>query len=472
MRLVEVVGVDVGIAKGVDIFARLEPCDLRHHHEQKGIRSDVERHAEKYVAAALIELKAEFAVGHIELKEGVARRQRHVGHLSHIPRAHYYASAVWGVLDLIYGLGYLVDMASLIVGPRAPLIAVDMAQVAILISPLVPNAHTVILQIAHIGIALEKPKEFVDYRLQMHLLGGEQRKSVGKIKAHLVAKHALCTRARAVALLHSVFEHMLYQIEILFHRLFLLVITANLAKYSIILPIFTNFAKNELIMKIWVNINGIQSGPMSREALAEMVTDPSVTYVWHQGMSNWQRIDLVPEFADIVAASKTASEPQPQAEDENLAVAVGEEALESAEAEIVVPQADSDGEVQDDPAENPEPKEAQPQIPPIPAQVPPIPHYYAPQQQYQPQYQPSAPAPAPQGEIPSTYMAMSIIFTIICCNAIGILAIVFSALTSQNIKSGDLAAARRYSEYAAFTIMITIAAGLVLMPLQMLLFSL
>ena len=252
--------------------------------------------------------------------------------------------------------------------------------------------------------------------------------------------------------------------------MFLLVITANLAKYSIILPIFTNFAKNELIMKIWVNINGIQSGPMSREALAEMVTDPSVTYVWHQGMPNWQRIDLVPEFADIVAASKTASEPQPQAEDENLAVAVGEEALESAEAEIVVPQVDSDGEAQDNPAENPEPTEAQPQIPPIPIQVPPIPHYYAPQQQYQPQYQPSA--PAPQGEIPSTYMAMSIIFTIICCNAIGILAIVFSALTSQNIKSGDLAAARRYSEYAAFTIMITIAAGLVLMPLQMLLFSL
>lgn len=225
-------------------------------------------------------------------------------------------------------------------------------------------------------------------------------------------------------------------------------------------------------MKIWVNINGIQSGPMSREALAEMVTDPSVTYVWHQGMPNWQRIDLVPEFADIVAASKTASEPQPQAEDENLAIAVGEKAAESAEAEIVVPQADSDYEAQDDPAENPEPKEAQPQIPPIPVQVPPIPHYYAPQQQYQPQYQPSAPAPAPQGEIPSTYLAMSIIFTILCCNAIGILAIVFSALTSQNIKSGNLEAARRYSEYAALTIMITIAAGLVLFPLQMLLFSL
>lgn len=257
--------------------------------------------------------------------------------------------------------------------------------------------------------------------------------------------------------------------------MFLLVITANLAKYSIILPIFTNFAKNELIMKIWVNINGIQSGPMSREALAEMVTDPSVTYVWHQGMSNWQRIDLVPEFADIVAASKTASEPQPQAEDENLAVAVGEEVTEApAEAEVAEPEATIIAETLPEQLEEPELRVAQPQIPPIPAQVPPIPHYYAPQQQYQPRYQPSAPAPAPapQGEIPSTYMAMSIIFTIICCNAIGILAIVFSALTSQNIKSGDLAAARRYSEYAAFTIMITIATGLVLMPLQMLLFSL
>ena len=59
-------------------------------------------------------------------------------------------------------------------------------------------------------------------------------------------------------------------------------------------------------MQIWVNINGVQSGPISREALAEIVNDPSVTYVWHQGMSNWERIDRLPEFADIVAAAPKA----------------------------------------------------------------------------------------------------------------------------------------------------------------------
>ena len=70
-------------------------------------------------------------------------------------------------------------------------------------------------------------------------------------------------------------------------------------------------------MQIWVNINGVQSGPISREALAEIVTDPSVTYVWHQGMSNWERIDRLPEFADIVAAApKAPAVPEASAEPE------------------------------------------------------------------------------------------------------------------------------------------------------------
>lgn len=210
MHLVEVIGVDVSIAEGMDVFARLQSGDLCHHHEQQGIRSDVERHAEENVAAALIELQTEFAISHIKLEKRVARRQSHVWHLSHIPCAHYDATAVGGVLYLVDGLGYLVDMPALIIGPRAPLIAIDMAQIAVFVGPFVPNAHSVFLQIVHIGVALQEPEQLIYYRLQVHLLGGEQRKTVGKIEAHLVAKHAFGARACAVALLHSVGEHVLY----------------------------------------------------------------------------------------------------------------------------------------------------------------------------------------------------------------------------------------------------------------------
>ena len=195
-------------------------------------------------------------------------------------------------------------------------------------------------------------------------------------------------------------------------------------------------------MQIWVNINVVQSGPISREALAEIVTDPSVTYVWHQGMSNWERIDRLPEFADIVAeAPKAPAVPEkPELADQS------DGAEKSSATASASPSTGSC-------------------VPPIPPAVPNIPHYYAPQPQY---YQQPYQQPQPADKIPSTYMAWSILFTILCCNAVGVIAIVFSALTSQNINSGNLALAQRYSDYAAYAIIGTIVSSLILSPLQFL----
>ena len=57
-RLVEMVFIKVQIAKGVNEIARREIDDLRRHHREQRIRSDVERHAEKQIGAALIQLAA------------------------------------------------------------------------------------------------------------------------------------------------------------------------------------------------------------------------------------------------------------------------------------------------------------------------------------------------------------------------------------------------------------------------------
>lgn len=201
-------------------------------------------------------------------------------------------------------------------------------------------------------------------------------------------------------------------------------------------------------MQIWVNINGVQSGPISREALAEIVTDPSVTYVWHQGMSNWERIDRLPEFADIVAAApKAPAVPEkPELSDRSD---LSDESDPSEKSSAAASASPSTGSC----------------VPPIPPAVPNIPHYYAPQPQY---YQQPYQQPQPADKIPSTYMAWSILFTILCCNAVGVIAIVFSALTSQNINSGNLALAQRYSDYAAYAIIGTIVSSLILSPLQFL----
>ena len=204
-------------------------------------------------------------------------------------------------------------------------------------------------------------------------------------------------------------------------------------------------------MQIWVNINGVQSGPISREALAEIVTDPSVTYVWHQGMSNWERIDRLPEFADIVAAAPKAP------------------AVPKASAEPEKPKLSDPSDLSDLSEKSSAAASASPStgscIPPIPPTAPHIPQYYAPQPQY---YQQPYQQPQPADKIPSTYMAWSILFTILCCNAVGVIAIVFRALTSQNINSGNLALAQRYSDYAAYAIIGTIVSSLILSPLQFL----
>src|SRR5690606_36984496 len=82
---------------------------------------------------------------------------------------------------------------------------------------LVPDADLVVLQPAHIGVALQEPEQFDDDRAQVQLLGGEQRKALRKIEAHLVAEDRAGADAGAVLLLDALVEDQLEQVEIGLH---------------------------------------------------------------------------------------------------------------------------------------------------------------------------------------------------------------------------------------------------------------
>src|SRR5579863_3174847 len=84
--------------------------------------------------------------------------------------------------------------------PGAPLFAVDGTEFAIGVRPLVPDADAILLQITDVSIAVKEPDEFVDDRLQMQPLGGEQRKAGAEIEAQLAAKQRANARACPVAL--------------------------------------------------------------------------------------------------------------------------------------------------------------------------------------------------------------------------------------------------------------------------------
>ena len=113
--------------------------------------------------------------------------------------------------------GDLIDVAAAWSRPGAPLVAVDGAQIPIPVGPLVPDAHSVFIQVGDVGVTRQKPEELMDHRPEMQLLGGEQREDVGQIDAHLISEDAPGSGAGAVALLDSVFENVVEQIQVNLH---------------------------------------------------------------------------------------------------------------------------------------------------------------------------------------------------------------------------------------------------------------
>ena len=203
IHLFQMVEIQVRIADGMHEVACLQTGHLSYHHQQQGIRGNVERYAQEGVSTALVHLEAQSSVRYIELEEHVAGWQVHVLDVRHIPGIHDDASGVRVILDLLDGFADLVDVTTLVVGPRAPLVAIDMAEVAVLVRPFVPDADTVLLQILHVGVALEEPQQFVDDGLEVQFLGGEEGESVLQVEAHLMAEHADGAGAGAVFFLHA-----------------------------------------------------------------------------------------------------------------------------------------------------------------------------------------------------------------------------------------------------------------------------
>lgn len=144
-RLLEVIEVEVAVAPGPDELARLEAAHLRHQAGQQAVRGDVERHAEEGVGAPLVELARQPAVVDVELEEGVARHQRHLVELAHVPGGDDDAPAVGLVADQFDSVLDLVDHPPIVGLPFAPLLTVDRPQITLLVGPLVPDPDLVVL---------------------------------------------------------------------------------------------------------------------------------------------------------------------------------------------------------------------------------------------------------------------------------------------------------------------------------------
>jgi hypothetical protein len=84
-HLLEMIAVQMAIAARPHEVADVEVALLRDEMREERVGGDVERHAQKDVAASLIQLARQLSVVHVELEERVARRQRHPRDVGDVP---------------------------------------------------------------------------------------------------------------------------------------------------------------------------------------------------------------------------------------------------------------------------------------------------------------------------------------------------------------------------------------------------
>ena len=101
--------------------------------------------------------------------------------------------------------------------PGPPLVAVDRAEVAGVVGPLVPDRDAALLQPAHVGVAAQEPQQLADDRAHVQLLGRDDREALGQVEAHLVAEHAARAGAGAVGLVDAVRQDVVEEVEVLPH---------------------------------------------------------------------------------------------------------------------------------------------------------------------------------------------------------------------------------------------------------------
>ena len=121
------------------------------------------------------------------------------------------------VFQAVDELRDLVDGFAIILGPRAPLLAVNRAEVAVFVGPFVPNADFILLEIADVGLAFEKPEELVNDRAEMQLLGGQAGEAFAEVVARLATKNTEGAGAGAVSTLFAVLKNIGEKVEISLH---------------------------------------------------------------------------------------------------------------------------------------------------------------------------------------------------------------------------------------------------------------
>lgn len=193
-------------------------------------------------------------------------------------------------------------------------------------------------------------------------------------------------------------------------------------------------------MEYWTIIDDRHAGPYTADELTGMGIKPD-SPVWTSGLPDWVEASEIEELRIAI-------------ERRDAPAAVPEPVLSPAQEPVPVPASDTAVPVSNLPQEEEH----------IPGQIPCQP---APVQPSAPRWDWQQEPATPDGPCPPAYLAWSIIVTILCCQIPGIAAIICSAQTKQAYNRGNLAKAKKMSEWAQWLIIISIVLGLISMPIQL-----
>lgn len=217
-------------------------------------------------------------------------------------------------------------------------------------------------------------------------------------------------------------------------------------------------------MKYWANINGVQHGPVEKQQLIGLgLTRDS--YVWREGLEDWVMVQNFSELDDLFPVKPMAD--VPPTDDNTSTTAAVTPADESLTEETPADESANDETPADEPVTEDTPADETTTNDPVPPSIPQIPQI--PQQPYQQPYQQPVAPQQPLPPCPPTNLVWGILTTVLCCQLLGIVSIVYALQVKAKYDSGDLETAQRYSDRAAMWSIAAIVAGLIVTPFVMLL---
>lgn len=221
-------------------------------------------------------------------------------------------------------------------------------------------------------------------------------------------------------------------------------------------------------MEYWTIIDDRHAGPFTADELIGMGIQPD-SPVWFSGLTDWVEASKIDELRIAIeqrdAAIGAQQSAQPEVVQDGVDPApqyVDSVPTQTADASVVTPEMG---------CQQPAQQEPQPQSN----------QYYA--QNPYPYQGEAAPEPQPQWDwqrepaalsepCPPAYLAWSIIVTLLCCQLLGIAAIICSAQTKQAYNQGNLEKAKKMSDWAQWLIILSIVFGLLALPIQLLMMGL